>query len=218
MKRKYHRAGIALLASAALMLTACQGTGGGGDGNREEEAAMAAQKLADSIRQKYDEQYEYTDPIRGVARDEKLTLQMEFDIYDSDFTEYTQIVNVYQDAELKHPAGSHFEWDEETKVLSVTPPRWNAGGISTIDLDESDPGYDPVKGSLFEKGELKDWGNLPQYYMVRYVDTENGEILDKPVVTVFTVDHEVRQAPRVSMGINEEGMPVFRWNKVPGAD
>lgn len=218
MKRKYHRAGIALLASAALMLTACQGTGGGGDGNREEEAAMAAQKLADSIRQKYDEQYDYTDPIRGVARDEKLTLQMEFDIYDSDFTEYTQIVNVYQDAELKHPAGSHFEWDEETKVLSVTPPRWNAGGISTIDLDESDPGYDPVKGSLFEKGELKDWGNLPQYYMVRYVDTETGEPLDKPVVTVFTVDHEVSRAPRVSMGINEEGLPVFRWNEVPGAE
>ena len=76
---------------------------------------MAAQKLADSIRQKYDEQYDYTDPIRGVARDEKLTLQMGFDIYDSDFTEYTQIVNVYQDAELKHPAGSHFEWDERQK-------------------------------------------------------------------------------------------------------
>ena len=65
----------------------------------------------------------------------------------------------------------------------------NAGGISAIDLDGSDPGYDPVQGSLFEKGELKDWGNLPQYYMVRYVDTETGEPLDKPVVTVFTVDH-----------------------------
>ena len=63
MKRKYHRAGIALLASAALMLTACQGTGGGGDGNREEEAAIAAQKLADSIRQKYDEQYDSADGI-----------------------------------------------------------------------------------------------------------------------------------------------------------
>ena len=130
MKRKYHRAGTALLAAAALALTACQGTGRRRRYSREEEAAMAAQKLADSIRQKYDGQYDYTDPIRGVARDEKLTLQMGFDIYDSDFTEYTQIVNVYQDAELKHPAGSHFEWDEETKELSVTPPRWEAGGIS----------------------------------------------------------------------------------------
>lgn len=216
MKRKYYRAGTALLAAAALALTACQGTGGGQDS--PEEAAMAAQKLADSIRQKYDGQYDYTDPMWGVSRDEKLTLQMGFDIYDSDFTEYTQIVNVYQDAELKHPAGSHFEWDEETKELSVTPPRWEAGGISAAGLDESAPGYDPAQDSLFEKGELKDWGNLPRYYMVRYVDTETGDTLDKPVVTVFTVDHEVSRAPKVSMGINEEGLPVFRWNEVPGAD
>lgn len=216
MKRKYYRAGTALLAAAALALTACQGTGGGQDS--PEEAAMAAQKLADSIRQKYDGQYDYTDPMWGVSRDEKLTLQMGFDIYDSDFTEYTQIVNVYQDAELKHPAGSHFEWDEETKELSVTPPRWEAGGISAAGLDESAPGYDPAQDSLFEKGELKDWGNLPRYYMVRYVDTETGDTLDKPVVTVFTVDHEVSRAPKVSMGINEGGLPVFRWNEVPGAD
>ena len=217
MKRKYYRAGTALLAAAVLALTACQGTGDGED-SRKEEAAMAAQKLADSIRQKYDGQYDYTDPMWGVSRDEKLTLQMGFDIYDSDFTEYTQIVNVYQDAELKHPAGSHFEWDEETKELSVTPPRWEAGGISAAGLDESAPGYDPAQDSLFEKGELKDWGNLPRYYMVRYVDTETGETLDKPAVTVFTVEHEVSRAPEVSMGINEEGLPVFRWNEVPGAD
>ena len=217
MKRKYYRAGTALLAAAVLALTACQGTRDGED-SRKEEAAMAAQKLADFIRQKYDGQYDYTDPMWGVSRDEKLTLQMGFDIYDSDFTEYTQIVNVYQDAELKHPAGSHFEWDEETKELSVTPPRWEAGGISAAGLDESAPGYDPAQDSLFEKGELKDWGNLPRYYMVRYVDTETGDTLDKPVVTVFTVDHEVSRAPEVSMGINEEGLPVFRWNEVPGAD
>ena len=220
MKRKYYRAGTALLTAAVLALTACQGTGGTGDGedSREEEAAMAAQKLADSIRQKYDEKYEYTDPIRGIARDEKLTLQLGFDIYDTDFTEYTQIVNVYQDTELKHPAGSHFEWDAEAKELSITPPRWEAGGISAAGLDESDPGYDPAQDSLFEKGELEDWGNLPRYYMVRYVDTETGETLDKPVVTVFTVDHEVNRAPKVSMRINEEGLPVFHWNEVPGAE
>ena len=64
-----------------------------------------------------------------------------------------------------------FEWDEETKILSVTPPRWNAAGISSIDLDENDPGYSPTTAALFEKGELKDWGNLPRYYMVQYVDT-----------------------------------------------
>lgn len=41
---------------------------------------METAKLADSIRKKYNEKYEYADPIRGVARDERLKLKMGFDI------------------------------------------------------------------------------------------------------------------------------------------
>lgn len=85
-------------------------------------------------------------------------------------------------------------------------------------LDEDAPGYQAADSSLFDKGELNDWGNLPQYYMVQYVDLETGEKLEKPIVTVFTVDSEVKNAPRVTLGINEEGFPVFRWKKVPGAE
>ena len=54
--------------------------------------------------------------------------------------------------------------------------------------------------------------------MVQYVDLETGEKLEKPIVTVFTVDSEVKNAPRATLGINEEGFPVFRWKKVPGAE
>lgn len=212
MKNGYQHMAIAVLISAAFLLTACQsGTGSG-------QTSMEAGKLADSIRQKYDEKYEYTEPLRDVARDEHLELQMGFDIKGGEFTEYTQIVNVYKDAELTQPVGSHFEWDAEKQILSVTPPRWNAAGISSIDLDSDDPGYSPTTSSLFEKGELKDWGNLPQYYMVQYVDTETGEALEKPKVTVFTVDHEVHTAPKLSLQINEEGKPVFRWQKIKGAE
>lgn len=218
MRKWFRKTGCCLMAAAAVLLSACQGTENGDSAQDDMQAAMEAEKLADSIRKKYDERYEYTEPLRDVARDEKLTLQMGFDIMDSEFTEYTQIVNVYQDSELTHPVGSHFEWDEETQVLSVTPPRWNAGGISSTGLDENDPGYNAVTASLFEKGELKDWGNLPQYYMVQYVDAQTGEALEKPLVTVFTVDHEVDRMPRVSLSINEEGMPVFKWNEVQGAD
>ena len=206
--------GIAALMCGVLLLTACSSMAGSGSG----EALMESSKLAESIRQKYDEKYEYTEPIRDVARDEKLKLQMGFDIKGGQFTEYTQIVNVYKDAGLTQPVGSHFEWDEETQILSVTPPRWNAAGISSVDLDENDPGYSPTTAALFEKGELKDWGNLPRYYMVQYVDTETGETLEKPKVTVFTVDHEVKTAPRVTLRINEEGKPVFRWQKIKGAE
>ena len=153
-----------------------------------------------------------------MARDERLKLKMGFDIMNAGFTEYTQIVNVYKDPELTYQIGSHFEWDEKTKELSVTPPRWSVGGIMSEGLDEDAPGYQAADSSLFDKGELNDWGNLPQYYMVQYVDLETGEKLEKPIVTVFTVDSEVKNAPRVTLGINEEGFPVFRWKKVPGAE
>lgn len=214
MKRKYLKASIGILAAASVLLTAC----GGQDQKSSEKATMETAKLADSIRKKYNEKYEYAEPIRGVARDERLKLKMGFDIMNAGFTEYTQIVNVYKDPELTYQIGSHFEWDEKTKELSVTPPRWSIGGIMSEGLDEDAPGYHAANASLFDKGELNDWGNLPQYYMVQYVDLETGEKLEKPIVTVFTVDSEVKNAPRVTLGINEEGFPVFRWKKVPGAE
>ena len=157
MKRKYQRIGISVLLASSLLLTACQGQGEtkektDGDG-KEKQASMETAKLADSIRQKYEENYVYAEPIKDVARDEHLKLQMGFDIMNSEFTEYTQIVNVFKDAELTQPIGSHFEWDEETKELEVTPPRWSVGGIMSEGLSEEDPGYQPADTSLL-KNEL----------------------------------------------------------------
>lgn len=214
MKKKYLKTCISVLAVTAVLLSAC----GGPQQKNVGKTTMETAKLADSIRKKYNEKYEYADPIRGVVRDERLKLKMGFDIMNAGFTEYTQIVNVYKDPELTYQIGSHFEWDEKTKELSVTPPRWSVGGIMSEGLDEDAPGYQAADSSLFDKGELNDWGNLPQYYMVQYVDLETGEKLEKPIVTVFTVDSEVKNAPRVTLGINEEGFPVFRWKKVPGAE
>ena len=104
MNKRHQYMGIAAFMSGVLLLTACSSMAGSGNG----EALMESGKLAESIRQKYDEKYEYTEPIRDVARDEKLKLQMGFDIKDGQFTEYTQIVNVYKDAGLTQPVGSHF--------------------------------------------------------------------------------------------------------------
>ena len=204
MKKKYLKTCISVLAVTAVLLSAC----GGPQQKNVGKTTMETAKLADSIRKKYNEKYEYADPIRGVARDERLKLKMGFDIMNAGFTEYTQIVNVYKDPELTYQIGSHFEWDEKTKELSVTPPRWSVGGIMSEGLDEDAPGYQAADSSLFDKGELNDWGNLPQYYMVQYVDLETGEKLEKPIVTVFTVDSEVKNAPRVTLGINEEGFPM----------
>ena len=163
MKKRCQQIGIAGLMSSAVVLTGCQsGTTGATPGSGQ--ASMEAGKLAEAIRQKYEEKYEYTEPMRGVARDEKLELQMGFDIKGGEFIEYTQIVNVYEDAELTQPVGSHFEWDEEKQILSVTPPRWNAAGISSVGLDSDAQGDSTSASSLSETGARQDRGTLPAYY------------------------------------------------------
>lgn len=203
-----------------LMLTACRGKAENQADTKRSETKIETQKLAQSVRNKYadEEKYSYGEPIQNIERDEHLELQMGFDIMNAGFDQYTQLVQVFQDAELTQSLGTGFAWDEESKVLSVTPPKWSTGGISNAELDEDVPGNNPTSQKLFDKGESKDWGNLPRYYMVQYVDFNTGEQLEKPVVTIFTVKHEIKRAPKVSVHIDDDGLPVFSWEEVKGAD
>lgn len=207
---------IALILALSLLASGC----GSGAGEQRNEEKITAQKLAQSVREKYadEEAYEYEEAIQDIGRDEHLKLQMGFDIMDAGFDEYTQIAAVYQDPELTQRVGTHYEWDEEAQVMEITPPKWSAGGISSSQLDPDVPGNEPGALELFDKGELKDWGNLPQYYLAEYVDRETGEKLQKPRVTVVTVKREVSQAPRVTVSLDEDGLPVFSWQKIKDAD
>ena len=211
--------GAALIFS--LLLTGCQkGDNSIEDKGSESRTLVETEKLAQNIHEKYadSETIAYGEAIRGIKRDEHIKLQMGFDIMNAGFDEYTQLAAVYQDAGLTQRIGTNFEWDEESKVLSITPPRSGAGGISNAELDSGTPGNNPADYKLFDKGEYKDWGNLSQYYLVQYVDFEDGTVLDKPIVTVFTVERELESAPNVSMRIDEDGLPVFGWKEVDGAD
>lgn len=224
MKRKNRKQVMGVILILTLLLTGCKGGAEKEqkkeDGGRRSGELVETAKLAQSIHEKYadSERFEYGETIRGVKRDESLELQMGFDIMNAGFSEYTQLAAVYQDAALTHRVGTDFQWDEGSQVLSVTPPRTGAGGISNAELDEDVPGNNPADHQLFDKGEYKDWGNLQQYYLVQYVDFENGEALEKPVITVFTVERELKAAPKVSMRLDEDGLPVFSWQEIEGAD
>lgn len=212
---------VSVALMCALLLAGCQkAERAGGEQEPESRELVQTEKLAQSIHEKYadSEAVVYGEAMRGVKRDECIELQMGFDIMNAGFEEYTQLAAVYQDAGFTQRIGTDFEWDEESRVLSITPPRSSTGGISNAELGSDVPGNDPAGQRLFDKGEYKDWGNLSQYYLVQYVDPEDGEILDKPIVTVFTVEREIKNAPKVSMRIGEDGLPVFRWKEVDDAD
>ncbi len=61
------------------------------------------------------------------------------------------------------------------------------------------------------------WGSRSKFYLVRYKDFETGEDLEKPAVTVFSLENEMN-APTVTQGVSADGYYALSWNAVEGAD
>lgn len=225
MKRRKVTGICCAILAFSLMLTGCQTEKKSGGSKEKEKAEMTTSKqLSSKIKEKYEdsEKYIYKDTIEDVKRNEKVPVQFGFDIKNGQFKNYTELVAVYQDPELTQRVGTHFEWNAETQMLKIKPPRWSTAQISVtpqqVEKDEDLIfGYDKVSNVLFDKDEFEDWGNLPQYYMALYVNPETGEKLEKPIITPFTIKNEVKKAPEVKFRVNEEGKPEFYWEKVKGA-
>jgi len=65
--------------------------------------------------------------------------------------------------------------------------------------------------------EFGGWGLHSEYYLMRKID-EKGELLDKPVVTKFTVKSEL-EAPVVTFSTaDNDGNLTMTWDPVEGAD
>lgn len=225
MKRRKAIAFICTAAMISAFVSGCIGKEPVKKADSKGTLEMVSNKqLATDIQEKYQdkEKYEYEKPIRDVARDESLFVDVDFDIKASGYENYTDIAAVYQDPELTQRVGTHFGWNEEDKIMEITPPRWSVAGLgASEDLIQNQEdllyGYDKVSTTLFDKEELKDWGNLKQYYMARFVDEKTGEKLEKPVITPFTVKHEIERTPNLKFNVNENGEAEFSWNKIEGA-
>lgn len=212
---------IVLTLTISVFLSACGQTQR--EINSQEESTttqtVTAKQMADQIRSKYqgEDIYDYAKPKINVSRDEEFQEKLGFDLADGKFQKFSELVDVYQDSGLTQSISAHYEWDSDTKTLTIAPPLSEPGSIFTTGVETDAPGNDGTSATLFDKGEKKDWGNLSEYYMVQYVDFNTGEKLAKPIVTVFTVKHEIESAPKVSMKLNKQGLPEFSWKKVKGA-
>lgn len=60
------------------------------------------------------------------------------------------------------------------------------------------------------------WGSLNQLYLVQYIDLQTGEDLEKPIVTPFSIQHDL-DAPAVSQGVDENNSYKLSWKPVDGA-
>lgn len=60
------------------------------------------------------------------------------------------------------------------------------------------------------------WGSLNQLYLVQKIDLTTGEELERPIVTPFTIKHDLN-APIIHQGVDESNNYTLSWNAVPDA-
>lgn len=211
---------IALIVVFALSLSACgislPGGNAGQNGN-----------LAEDIKGKYaaNEDYIYLPSIAPVARDHKFELEMGFNPVDLGYEVLSEIIGVYADANFTIEAQSNWDveqHDHDNSTIWVGPARspalWIGNEIHEKAVQEEYLSEERKQETVFNyKGEFSDWGNLPRYFMVQWVDLQTGEKLEKPIVQVFEVKQELA-APRTSFYVSEKGRASFKWEPVKGAE
>ena len=176
---------------------------------------LGGNALADELMKKYSAGAgEYDGNVIKVKRDESIQLTLGYNPWgdDAELSPSESFV-IYQDADLKFPveAGS-YEYDAETGILTIEPPFY---GIGEMDSDEIDLSH--LSGNyLCDEGGCG-WGTLAQYYLVTKVDTETGEELSKPLITVVKVKSEL-SAPQMTFEPTDDGYARFTWKEVPGAE
>ncbi len=60
------------------------------------------------------------------------------------------------------------------------------------------------------------WGNLNKLYLVQKLDLETGDTLDKPIITPFSVNHDV-ESVALKQKVDKNNNYYLSWNEVEGA-
>lgn len=187
----------------------------GNSGGAETEAADADLQLIEELQQKYaaNSTVNYSGDVIEINRDEVVQIPIGYNPWEKEEHIYDSFV-VYQDDGLQYPLelGVH-DYDAETGMLTINPPYY---GIAEMDDYEADLSH--LSGNYLMEEEGNAWGTLPQYYLAAYVDTETGEPLAAPVITVIKINAEIKTAPQLVFDQTEEGYARFSWKEVPGAE
>lgn len=207
------------------------GTDNGAKAASEEEISdlltnatyVTSTRLATSTKEKYKDKslydYAYVNPIEDLGREEPIEVHLDFDPYEMEEIEnWREICKIYQTPELTGEiVGSSYDWDEETGILKISPSNYMTNGISTSNLDaEMVNRYDHTEYCLFDRGSGLDWGNVGTLYLAYYYDETTGEKLEKPNVSIITLQAELDDTPILNYAILEDGRPEFTWTSVEG--
>ena len=220
----------ALLLSASLLLSlfACAGT----PEEKPTGEGIDPAELISNLREKYSQQEdkEYLAADYTVAKDEGFFVNLSFDLMtDTDFEYYNQIVGIYSDSDLTQEVSVSWELlthETDSSIpqghnrICLNPGPTPAGRIMSTYRDAeggNQVSLSPDSTYLHEDQEGESWGALPQYYLALRVNPTTGEILEKPQVTIFTVESQL-SAPQSEFYVTQDGLAALRWDEVEGAD
>lgn len=149
------------------------------------------------------EKYTYTAPVYNVSPKEYIhEISLGFSAKGYSEEQLKEVFNVFTDAKLENTADPVVEYDDATKTIRLKPSKYGILPVSDV------PG--------FEEEEYSTWGNINKLYFAVNIDTETGEKLDKPLVTVVTFTNGL-QSPTASFQILEDGRAGLTWSPVEGA-
>lgn len=230
--KEYLKRGLCLSLACTLLLTGCatnkpasnENTGATGSVTEQPKKDDGVTQISESdsalvasLRDKYGASTaDYADDIITIERGEKIEYQLEFDATNKEIDNWTDYFTVYQDAEMQYPMDCFVEYDYDTNKITITPPAFGVAELSTG--SESEVDLSDLSGNFIYDDETCDsWGNFGQLYLVQKIDTETGEDLETPRITIVEIDTELDEAPVAQYSCDDDGVATISWTPVEGA-
>lgn len=183
---------------------------------------LAAENLVAQVQQKFTTGsygYTYEEPFIGIKRNDVIELNMNIAPEEFGVENWSDILRLYEDPELKVPAYANYSYDEDRQVAVLSPSNYTTASIyvSSVSIEVARK-YDHDNIFLFPQNAGEDWGNLNTLYLAVYYDLQTGEKLDAPVVHIVSKEGEIAETPNVSYSVSEDGRVILDWNPVEGAE
>lgn len=172
------------------------GLSGSVAGTDNEDTSAVDSITALQLKYEDQEKYEYTDPMYNLEKDHVFTYEISEKFYDAEAYDAFQ---VYTDGNFENFVNLTIEEDVDTNTLTISPNQ-----VFSYDHEE-DSGFDGT------------WGSRSKFWLVQYLDTETGEELEKPLVTVFSIKQDLN-TPTLKQSVGGNGYYKLSWSEVEGAD
>ena len=116
--------------------------------------------------------------------------------------ELSKHITVYYDTALTKPVSTQISYNKAKGTLSLSP-------LKTFHYDQ------PEAGSAGNTDGT--WGSYSRFWLVRSVDLATGELLETPIVTLFTTEEDL-DTPTLSQSVTADGYYALSWTAIPQAD